>query len=121
MAIAQVSQVVEEYHNGDYLDYALWVTVREVEATMAGGSCYPVLELEKGTHGDLSKVRTSWTFPSLLGAMYLQMHWLIAAGGRVIRCRYCGRVISLTSPLPGARKPSWKATSPAVTFTPLTC
>jgi hypothetical protein len=34
----------------------------------------------------------------------LQMYWLMVAGGNVTRCRYCGRIISLTSPLPGTRK-----------------
>lgn len=38
------------------------------------------------------------------GAMYLQMYWLMAAGGNVTRRKYCGRIISLTSPVPGARK-----------------
>ena len=37
--------------------------------------------------------------------MYLQMYWLMAAGGNVTRCKYCGRIISLTYPLSGgARK-----------------
>jgi hypothetical protein len=41
----------------------------------------------------------------LYGAMYLQMYWLMAAGGNVTRCKYCGRIMSLTYPLPGgARK-----------------
>jgi hypothetical protein len=43
---------------------------------------------------------------SLLGAMYLQMYWLMAAGGNVTRCKYCGRIISLASPAPDARKGS---------------
>ena len=40
----------------------------------------------------------------LYGAMYLQMYWLMAAGGNVTRCKYCGRIISLASPGPDARK-----------------
>jgi hypothetical protein len=40
----------------------------------------------------------------LYGAMYMQMYRLIAAGGNVTRCKYCGRIISLASPGPDARK-----------------
>ena len=54
---------------------------------------------------DPSGLNGGWVFKSLYGAMYLQMYWLMAAGGNVTRCQYCSRIISLTSPLPGgARK-----------------
>jgi hypothetical protein len=54
---------------------------------------------------DPSGLNGGWVFKSLYGAMYLQMYWLMAAGGNVTRCKYCSRIISLTSPLPGgARK-----------------
>lgn len=36
--------------------------------------------------------------------MYLQMYWLITSGGDIIRCEYCGGVISLTRPRPEGRK-----------------
>ena len=60
--------------------------------------------LRVGKLGGPSSVQSVWNFDNLLGAMYLQMYWLMAAGGNVTRCRYCSRIISLTSPLPGARK-----------------
>ena len=54
---------------------------------------------------DPSGLNGGWVFMSLYGAMYLQMAWVMAAGGNVTRCKYCSRIISLTSPLPGgARK-----------------
>jgi len=65
-------------------------------------SCHPALLV--GMLGGPSSVQSVWTFDNLLGAMYLQMYWLMAAGGNVTRCRYCGRIISLASPQPGARK-----------------
>ncbi len=101
--VALISEMVEEDHNGDYLDYALWGVVQEVNMIIRS-TCHPVLELGEGTHRKPSKVRTSWSFFSLLDAMFFQMHWLIAAGGSVTRCKYCGRIVSLASPLPGARK-----------------
>ena len=64
--------------------------------------CFPTLNI--GEPGGPSGVQSGWGFRNLLGPMYLQMYWLMAAGGNVTRCRYCSRIISLTSPLPGARK-----------------
>jgi hypothetical protein len=31
---------------------------------------------------------------NLLGAMYTQFYWLLASGGDLSRCKYCGRIIS---------------------------
>ncbi len=42
---------------------------------------------------DVSKVRTVWTFDSLIGAAYLQMYWLIGAEGRITRCGFCRHLI----------------------------
>jgi hypothetical protein len=53
---------------------------------------------------DPTKVGTMWTFHDLLGAMYLQMYWLVASGGDVTRCEYCGRMISLARSQPQGRK-----------------
>jgi hypothetical protein len=108
MQIALISKMVEEDHNGNYLDYALRRVVEIVNMKM-GSSCNPLLELGEVNHHDSSNhgsrhVMTSWGFTDLLSAMYFQMHWLVAAGRSVTRCRYCGNIISLASPLPGARK-----------------
>ena len=53
---------------------------------------------------DLSTVHTAWTFENLLGAMYLQMWWLIALAGDITRCEYCGRIVSLARSHPEGRK-----------------
>ena len=45
-----------------------------------------------------------WTFDNLLGAMYLQMYWLMVSGGDITRCEHCGRIISLARPHPEGRK-----------------
>ena len=65
--------------------------------------CRPTLYLPEGG-SDPSQVSASWGFKGLYAAIYLQMYWLMAAGGNVTRCKYCGRIIYLTSPVPGARK-----------------
>jgi len=50
------------------------------------------------------EVRSYWNFYNLLGAMYLQMFWLMASGENVARCEYCGQIISLARPHPEGRK-----------------
>jgi hypothetical protein len=51
-----------------------------------------------------SAVRVTWSFDNLLGAMYLQMWWVVISSGDLSRCEHCSRLISLTRPKPGARK-----------------
>jgi hypothetical protein len=51
-----------------------------------------------------SRIQAYYGFYSLLGAMYLQMFWLMDSSGTVARCEYCGRIISLSRPNPGSRK-----------------
>ncbi|MBA2624034.1 MAG: hypothetical protein H0U89_00220 [Acidimicrobiia bacterium] len=46
----------------------------------------------------------SWTFDNLLGAMYMQMYWLVASSDSIARCEHCGRIISLGRPHPEGRK-----------------
>jgi hypothetical protein len=53
---------------------------------------------------DLSTAKMFWDFDDLLGAMYLQMWGLMASGGNIARCEYCGRIISLARPHPEGRK-----------------
>jgi hypothetical protein len=99
---SQIAESVEEFYDGDYLRYALQTVAEEVEL-MVGEFCHPVLVVEEGSH-DPSGVTAQWTFKSLLGAMYLQMYWLMAAGSELTRCEYCGRLISLARPSPESRK-----------------
>jgi hypothetical protein len=102
-----ISGVVEENYAGDYLSYALHCAVYEVDE-MVQRLCY--LKLIEGqkelleVHHDPSRVRAGWGFKNLLGAMYLQMYWLMAAGGTLRRCEHCGRIISLSRPSPESRK-----------------
>ncbi len=53
------------------------------------GRCYPVL------HGEPGSYEQGWAFDSLLGAMWLQMMWLLTAETRPRRCDWCRRVIAL--------------------------
>lgn len=52
----------------------------------------------------------TWWPRNLLGAMYLQMYWLMTSSGDLARCKHCGRIISYAPPVPvgeeyKARKP----------------
>jgi hypothetical protein len=60
--------------------------------------------VESDKSPDLSTVYTAWDFDNLLGAMYLQMWWLIASAGDITRCEFCGRSISLARSHPEGRK-----------------
>jgi hypothetical protein len=99
---SQIVESVEEVYDGDYLCYTLETVADEVER-MVGALCRPVLMVEDGSH-DPSEVTAQWHFKSLLGAMYLQLYWLMAAGSELTRCEYCGRLISLARPSPESRK-----------------
>jgi|SRR5215204_112773 len=98
---AHISDMVEEIYGGDYLWYALETATDDVQRKVAS-LCYPALDVEEGSH-DVSGITAWWGFKSLLGAMYLQMYWLMAAGSDLTRCEHCGRLISLR-PLPDGRK-----------------
>ena len=99
---SEIAETVEEAYDGDYLWYALETMADEVQR-MVGALCSPALSVEEGSH-DPSGITAKWNFKSLLGAMYLQMYWLIAAGSELTRCEYCGRLISLARPYPESRK-----------------
>ncbi|MGH3145354.1 MAG: hypothetical protein ACRDTR_06080 [Rubrobacter sp.] len=63
---------------------------------------YPKLTLEPGPSVP-SRLSSGYGFLTLLGAMYLQMYWLVAAGEKhVARCRYCGTLIRLTARAPSS-------------------
>jgi hypothetical protein len=97
-----IEDSVEEIYGGDYLWYALDTIVHEVQLTV-GPLCSPALRVNEGS-SDPAGVTATWDFKSLLGAMYLQMYWLMAAGSELTRCEYCGRIISLARPYPEGRK-----------------
>src|SRR5919202_4144564 len=60
-----------------------------------------------GSDGDGPKpdppcVKQVWSFENVLGAMYLQMHWLLVAGGGVVRFGQCwgAKFLPRRPPLP---------------------
>ncbi len=63
-----------------------------------------VVTMDESPEIDASAVKRLWYFDNVLGAMYLQMYWLLTSGGNLVRCEYCGRIISLARPHPGGRK-----------------
>jgi hypothetical protein len=99
---ARKAKTIEERYSGSYLEYALDTALYLVTSNVRE-ECLPTLFLPEGVE-DPSKISASLSFKSLYGAMYLQIYWLMAAGGNVTRCRWCGQIISLISPVPGARK-----------------
>lgn len=81
----------DRYYRMPPLEHAL------VEATLAvtrrvNDLCHVTAIPPKRSH-DVSEVRTGWGFDSLIGAAYLQMYWLLAAGGGIARCDYCHTLI----------------------------
>ncbi len=86
------------------LELALFGSVFMVEQTVQE-ICRPALIVtDSHDKADPATVQSTWDFHNLLGAMYLQMYWLITSGGDITRCEYCGGVISLTRPRPEGRK-----------------
>ena len=54
-----------------------------------------------------SRIKWGWNFDNLLGAMYLQMYWLLEAGEKnVTHCKACGKLIQLTAREPSSTDPS---------------
>jgi hypothetical protein len=70
---------------------------------MVRGCCWPALSVDEKPRKP-SRVAAGWGIRNLLGAMYLQMYRLMAAGEEVTTCRYCGKVISLIPSKIGDRK-----------------
>ena len=64
--------------------WALYV-VEEVVERKIRGRCWPVPVRAGNSHNQ------GWAFNSLLGAMWLQMLWLMV--GQPRRCAWCGRVL----------------------------
>jgi hypothetical protein len=47
----------------------------------------------------VDRLNASWGVRNLLGAMYLQVFWLVTSAGELARCKYCGRIISYAPPV----------------------
>lgn len=95
-------ELIKDDYDGDCLWYAFDTCAYIVEE-MVKAFCWPTLRVEEKPQ-ELGRATAGWGTTSLLGAMYLQMYWLMEAGGEVTRCRWCGRLISLVSPQPSERK-----------------
>jgi hypothetical protein len=101
-AAAYKTESIEKHWNSNYLEYVLAAAMYLVTFNLRE-ECLPTFFPLEGV-SDPSKVVANWSFRSLYGAMYLQMYWLMGAGGDVTRCEYCGRIISLARPHPEGRK-----------------
>lgn len=85
---------------GGTLGFALTFVALEV-MRMVRTFTYPKLTLLPGPALP-SRLSSGHGFLNLLGVMYLQMYWLLAAGEKhVTRCKYCGKLVRLTARKPG--------------------
>ena len=79
---------------GGNLGFALYLVTREV-VRMVDAFAYPKLTLQPGSSRP-SSLTSGYGFHNLLGAMYLKMYWLVAAGEKhIARCQYCRQRIIL--------------------------
>jgi hypothetical protein len=96
---------IDEFYYADYLGYALEFSMWAVDGMMRQGLCYQTPDLVDDEGGWVpTNVRAGWEYENLLGAMYLQMHWLMTSGGELTRCEYCGRIFALSRSHPEGRK-----------------
>jgi hypothetical protein len=68
-------------------EWALSIVATETQKKVAGNA-YPAL------YGEIGSFEAGWTFTGLLGAMWLQMFWLLTAEEEPRRCRHCDKIIS---------------------------
>jgi len=97
---------LEEVGPEIYLEGGLLGAMLMVEDTV-GKLCRPGSIFTKRAYFpevDPAGVKGVWEFKNLLGAAYLQMHWLMTSSGDIARCKWCGLVISLARPHPDGRK-----------------
>jgi len=67
--------------------------VEEIVEDRLRGHVWPVPVKELGGRSDFVGHEQGWAFDSLLGAMWLQMMWLMLS--RVRRCEWCGRLLDM--------------------------
>jgi hypothetical protein len=73
-------------------------------ASMLAGHCYPELYASKDAFGSREAFAVGWGFKSLLGAIYLQMAWLMTTVEDVRHCQgpKCNKIIAYEQPEKGA-------------------
>jgi hypothetical protein len=93
--------------NSFLVDKALFDIWSTVGAALSAFT-YPSITSTDGS-GPLTphKLTSTWRARNLLGALYLQFHWLITSAAELTRCKNCGGIISHAQPNPesGQRKP----------------
>ena len=85
--------------------------VEEIVEDRMRGHVWPIPVRDLNRHGDFIGHKQGWAFDSLLGAMWLQMMWLMRGHAR--RCEWCGKLLDIDTertlqnpgPLDGRRKP----------------
>ncbi len=64
---------------------------------------YPVInptgDLNQQPLLTVDRLKASWGVRNLLGAMYLQIFWLVTSAGELARCKFCGLIISYAPPI----------------------
>jgi len=113
-ALSLVHEHPDELEDSGILEYFREESIADFDVTMlfamrrvsrvVAELCDPVLILTEGREPLFSRVKSGWDFDNLLGAMYLQMWWLMSSSGDTTRCEYCGRIVSLARPYPEGRK-----------------
>ena len=89
----------------DYMQLGLICAVQTVEDVVHDLCRQRIgFAFKKDGTPDLATVNTAWDFDSLIGAMHLQMWWLMASAGDITRCEFCGRIVSLARSRPEGRK-----------------
>ncbi len=97
-------EILREDDDEGCLELALLGSMHIVDYTTRR-LCFPSLSIRpEGHYLDPTQVETTWLFTNLLGALYLQMYWLMASGGYLARCENCGQAISLARTYPEGRK-----------------
>lgn len=111
--LTQYSDVLGEwplYYRGQSVEaeHASYVAIAQVSHTvneMVHLLCRLRLHDNRNSESNQGpSIIEGWTFSNLLGAMYLQMFWLMASGEDLTRCEYCGSVMSLGHTAPEGRK-----------------
>lgn len=104
-------RLIAETIGATYFDALVHVATREVlweVWEVMSEYSYPYLTHRSPSGGEAldEKLAPELLMPSvrprnLLGAMYTQFYWLLASGGDLSHCKYCGRIISHASPALG--------------------
>lgn len=91
--------------SSDRIDVLVSVALAEVWEFIGALTvfAYPVInptgDLNQQPLLTVDRLKASWGVRNLLGAMYLQIFWLVTSAGELARCKFCGRIISYAPPM----------------------